>query len=69
MGKIVDKKFDIQSDYIIDYANNPLRSDFMDIYLGAKCLFCLTTQTGYDGVIKSSENPSNSCCLVVWKIE
>ena len=28
---------------IIDYANSNLRSDFMDIYLAAKCYFCVSS--------------------------
>lgn len=35
---------------VIDYAINGQRSDFMDIYLGAKCSFCLSNQTGWDAI-------------------
>lgn len=35
---------------IIDYATNGLRSDFMDIYLGAKSKFCISVGTGFDAV-------------------
>jgi putative glycosyltransferase (TIGR04372 family) len=35
---------------IIDYATNGMRTDFMDIYLGAHCEFCISNGTGYDGV-------------------
>ena len=35
---------------IIDYANSDMRSDFMDIYLAAKCSFCISTAAGFDGV-------------------
>jgi len=35
---------------IIDYAANGMRSDFMDIYLGSKCAFCITTGTGWDAI-------------------
>ena len=35
---------------VIDYATNGMRSDFMDIYLGAKCLFCISVGTGFDAV-------------------
>ncbi len=34
----------------IDYAFNGMRNDFMDIYLGAKCSFCVSTGTGFDAV-------------------
>ena len=35
---------------VIDYATNGMRSDFMDIYLGAKCKFCISTGSGFDSV-------------------
>ena len=35
---------------VIDYATNGMRSDFMDIYLGAKCAFCISAGTGFDAV-------------------
>ena len=35
---------------IIDYATNGMRSEFMDIYLGAKCEFCISVGTGFDAV-------------------
>ena len=35
---------------IIDYATNGMRSEFMDIYLGAKCTFCISVGTGFDAV-------------------
>ena len=34
----------------IDYATNGMRTDFMDIYLGAKCTFVITVGTGFDAV-------------------
>ena len=35
---------------VIDYATNGMRSDFMDIYLGARCTFCISVGTGFDAV-------------------
>ena len=35
---------------VIDYATNGMRSEFMDIYLGATCDFCISVSTGYDAV-------------------
>lgn len=42
----------LKSDHpkIIDYATNGMRSDFMDIYLGAKCDFLISGGCGYDAV-------------------
>jgi len=50
MGVTTAKPFNINNPKIIDYANSNLRSDFMDIYLGAKCSFCFSTGYGYDQV-------------------
>ena len=35
---------------VIDYATNGMRSDFMDIYLGAKCAFCISSGGGFDSI-------------------
>lgn len=50
MGATVGTKFSHDSELIIDYANSSIRSDFMDIYLGANCLFCISQGTGFDGI-------------------
>lgn len=50
MGSVVNCKINSSHSKVIDYATNGLRSDFMDIYLGANCLFCITQGTGFDSV-------------------
>ena len=50
MGKSVNSKFEINNDMVIDYATNGMRSDFLDIYLGSKCSFWISTNTGIDGL-------------------
>ena len=45
-GVIAEKPFYSDNPKIIDYANSSLRSDFMDIYLGAKCSFSVSTLFG-----------------------
>ena len=50
MGTHTEKKFTSDNKMIIDYSNSELRSDFMDIYLGANCEFCISTATGFDEV-------------------
>lgn len=35
---------------VIDYAFDGRRSDFMDLYLGAKCEFCISNGTGFDAI-------------------
>lgn len=57
MGAKVHKA--LQSDHpkVIDYATNGMRSDFMDIYLGAKCTFCISTGTGWDEIPHQFRRP------------
>jgi putative glycosyltransferase (TIGR04372 family) len=57
MGSVVEKQLITDNPMIIDYASNELRSDFMDVYLGANCLFCLTTSTGFDAVPLAFRRP------------
>ena len=50
MGEIVLDKFISQNDRIIDYANSKYKSPFLDIYLGHKCEFAISTSSGWDAV-------------------
>ena len=50
MGNNVLKPLKSSNPKIIDYANSKMRSDFMDVYLGAKCSFCITTSFGVDAI-------------------
>jgi len=50
MGAKVHASINSTHPKVIDYAANGKRSDFMDIYLGAKCEFCISTSTGFDAV-------------------
>ena len=50
MGALVKEAMNVDHAMIIDYATNGMRSDFMDIYLGAKCKFCISNGTGYEGI-------------------
>ena len=50
MGKLTQKKMFTKNKMIIDYSKSPIRNDFLDIYLGANCEFCLTTDVGFDYV-------------------
>ena len=50
MGKNVKGKFKTTSEKVIDYANSKYRSDFLDIFLGANCEFCISTGLGFDEV-------------------
>ncbi len=46
LGTYVEASFDSDNSHIIDYSNSEQRSPFMDIYLSAKCLFCVSSPTG-----------------------
>jgi putative glycosyltransferase (TIGR04372 family) len=50
MGVAVEKRINTNNSKVIDYPFSQYKSDFMDIYLGAKCSFCISTGTGYDEV-------------------
>jgi putative glycosyltransferase (TIGR04372 family) len=50
MGAKVHEAINSAHPKVIDYATNGMRSDFMDIYLGAKCEFCISVGTGFDAV-------------------
>jgi putative glycosyltransferase (TIGR04372 family) len=50
MGKHVEKEFPVINPRIVDYAKSSFRSDFMDIYLGFKCEFCISTSSGWDAI-------------------
>jgi len=46
MGAVVEKALDIENQKIIDYAAQGRRTDFLDIYLGAKCRFFICSDAG-----------------------
>lgn len=50
MGAAVAKHFAIRHSHIFDYATNGMRSEFMDLYLGAHCTFCLSSGCGFDAI-------------------
>ena len=57
MGKWVKDSFNLAHTRIIDYASNPLRSDFLDVYLSSKCEFFISTSTGIDAVPQIFRRP------------
>ena len=50
MGKAVVSSIKSKNPKIIDYAMSNKRNDFLDVYLGAKCFFCLSSHTGFDNI-------------------
>jgi putative glycosyltransferase (TIGR04372 family) len=57
MGAVVKEELRLSNPCIIDYPNNGHRSDFMDIYLGAKCTFFITSGTGIDAIPEIFRRP------------
>lgn len=47
MGYLVEKTISTENAKIIDYANNGDRSDFLDIYLAAKCHLFIVSGSGF----------------------
>ena len=50
MGAIVKEPLVSKHPKVIDYATNGMRTDFLDIYLGAHCAFTITTSSGWDSI-------------------
>jgi putative glycosyltransferase (TIGR04372 family) len=50
MGREAERKIQTNNPKIIDYVNSNMKSDFMDIFLGAKCEFCISTGYGFDAI-------------------
>ena len=57
MGAKVHTALNSSHPKVIDYATNGMRSDFMDIYLGVKCEFCISTGSGWDAVPENCRRP------------
>ena len=50
MGAEVSSNMNISDPKFIDYAVNGMRSEFLDIFLGGNCHFCISQGTGFDGI-------------------
>ena len=50
MGATVKEPLVSKHPRVIDYATNGMRTEFLDIYLGAKCKFCISTGSGWDSI-------------------
>ena len=57
MGAKVNASLNSAHPKVIDYANNGMRSDFMDIFLGANCHFAISTGTGWDAIPEIFRRP------------
>ena len=57
MGAIVKEALDSAHPRVIDYATNGMRTEFLDIFLGAHCFFTVSTGSGWDSVVQLFRRP------------
>lgn len=57
MGQIVKDPLKSSNSKVIDYATNGMRTEFLDIFLGAHCSFYVSTGTGIDTVAQIFRRP------------
>jgi len=57
MGAIVKEPLKSTHPRVIDYATNGMRTEFLDIFLGAHCKFCVTSGTGWNSVATIFHRP------------
>ena len=57
MGAKVNQELKSYHSKIIDYATNGMRNDFMDIFLGARCHFAISTGSGWDAIPEIFRRP------------
>jgi putative glycosyltransferase (TIGR04372 family) len=57
MGTGSEKPFGVGITGVFDYALSPHRSEFLDIYIAARCQFAVSTQTGPDAVCLAFRRP------------
>jgi putative glycosyltransferase (TIGR04372 family) len=50
MGAVVKTTMQSCHPMVIDYAASGARTEFMDLYLGAKCEFCVSVGSGFDAI-------------------
>ena len=56
-GSKTNKELDFKNNKIIDYANSTERSDFLDIYLGAKCYMSVYSEGGLTVIPETYNRP------------
>ena len=58
MGAIVEKPLISKHPRVFDYATNGMRNEFLDVFLGAHCTFCVSTGSGWDSIPQIFRRPS-----------
>ena len=57
MGHYVKNSLESANAKIIDYASNGMRTEFLDVFLGATCKFCISTGAGFDNIPQLFRRP------------
>ena len=57
MGAIVKEPLISRHPRVIDYATNGMRTEFLDIFFGAQCNFCISTGSSWDSVPTTFRRP------------
>lgn len=50
MGNYTKSELKISKKNYFDYSKSKIKSDFMDVFLGSICSFCMSTNTGFDAL-------------------
>jgi putative glycosyltransferase (TIGR04372 family) len=58
MGSVVENYLDFNHPLFFDYASNGTRTEFLDIFLGANCTFCISTGSGWDEIPRVFKRPT-----------
>ena len=69
MGAKVEKKIPTTNKFVIDYASDGFRTDFMDIFLGAHCKFAISTPVGLDEVSRLFRRPIIYVDFINWILQ
>ena len=58
MGSIAEHQLDFKHPMFFDYAINGMRTEFLDIFLGDNCTFCISTGSGWDEIPRIFKRPT-----------
>ena len=58
MGSVVSKPLVSNHPRVIDYANSKFRSEFMDVFIGARCEFCVSDGLGFYAIPAAFRRPN-----------
>lgn len=56
-GHAVNYKFNIKNNNFLDYPFSNIKSDIMDIVIAKQSFFCISSGSGFDGIVRTFRNP------------